>query len=126
MKKELFAFLVIITLLIGSISSLTHLNDLISQINTHIEYSLLYCSLDDYEAAHTEMEKALQLWNNSENYTHVFIRHSEVDTASDGFYDALSAIYDREKYEAEYQLKKLQYHTDSILRMEQISLRSIF
>lgn len=126
MKKELFAILTILLLLIGSVSSLIHLESLVSDLNTHIEYSLLYCSLDDYEAAHTEMGKALQKWNNAEGYTHIFIRHSEVDTTSDVFYDVLSAIHDREKYEAEYQLKKLKYHTESILRMERLTLRSVF
>lgn len=126
MKKELFAFITIILLIVGSIGNLTHLNQLISKLDTHIEYSLLYCSLDDYEAAHTEMTKAEQAWNEAKNYTHIFIRHSEVDAVSDIFYDTMSSILNREKREAEYQLKKLRYHTDTMLRMEQPSLRSVF
>jgi hypothetical protein len=126
MKKELCAAITLILLIMVAFGNLVHLNTLTEQITAHIDYSLLYCSLDDYAAAHTETQKALELLENSERYTHVFVRHTDVDSLSETFYDILSAIQNREKYEAEYLLEKLRYRTNNILKMEMISLGSIF
>ena len=126
MKKELFALLAILLLIIGSIGNVRHLIKTTNDISNHIYYSGLYCSLDDYTAANTEMNKALDIWESEENYTHVFIRHSEIDTISDVLYDTLSAINNREKYDAEFLLQKLQHHLDTLVKMERISIGSIF
>ncbi len=126
MKKELCAILMLLALFVGAVGNLLHLNQLMEQITNNIQYSMLYCSLEDYSAAHTETEKAIQLWENAESYTHVFIRHSEIDTMNDIFYDTLSAIENREKYEADCLLRKLQHFADNLLAMETPSLGSIF
>ena len=126
MKKEICAALALLLLFIGALSNLTHLNKIMEQIQTHIDYSLLYCSLEDYVAAHTETTKAKQIWEDEERYSHVFIRHSEIDKMNDIFYDVLSAIQSHEKYEAEYHLKKLQHYADNLVVMEQLSLGSVF
>ena len=126
MKKELCAILTILLLFVGGIGNLIHLNSLMEQITSNINYAKLYCSLEDYAAAHKETTKTMQLWKSSENYTKIFIRQSEIDSIYDILYDTLSAIEDREKYEADYLLQKLQYHADNLLTMEQISINSVF
>ena len=126
MKKELCAILTILLLIGGSIANLIHLDKTTDQISNHIRYGILYCSLDDYTAADKEMNKALEIWNTEEYYTHVFIRHCEIDTISDIIYDALSAINNHEKYESQFLLQKLQHHIDTLVKMEKISLGSIF
>lgn len=126
MKKELCAAITLSLLIAAAIGNLIHLENLMEKITNHINYSLLYCSLEDYSAAHTETSKAFQVWKNAENYTHIMIRHSDIDSINDIFFDILSALQNREKFEGEYLLKKLQHRTDSIINMESISLDSIF
>lgn len=126
MKKEICAIMTLIILCLGAIANVIHLNSLMDQITDHINYSLKYCSLEDYQAAHTETTKAMSAWKNAENYTHVFIRHTEIDKMNDTFWDILSAIKNKERYESEYQLLKLQHHANTIKSMEQLSLGSIF
>ena len=126
MKKELCAILTILLLIAGSVANLIHLNQTTEQISNHIRYGNLYCSLDDYSAANKEMSKALEIWSTEEYYTHVFIRHCEIDTICDLFYDALSSINNHEKYESQILLKKLQHRIDTLVKMEKISLGSIF
>ena len=126
MKKELFALLTVILLIAGSIGNLTHLNKTANQISDHIDYCAQYCSRDDFTSANKEIMKAIQVWENAEHYTHVFIRHSEIDSISDLFYDAQSAIQSLEKHEAKCMLEKLQHHANSLVRMEKLSLGTIF
>ena len=126
MKKELCAILALILLVAGAAGNLIHLNKLMEQITNHIDYSLLYCSLEDYAAAHTETTKAMQVWQGAENYTHIFIRHSEIDNMNDIFYDTLAAIKNKDRSESESMLEKLQHYTDNLIDMEQLSLGSVF
>ena len=126
MKKEVVATLTIILLFTGAMGNLIHLNRLMNQISTHINYSQLYCSLEDYEAAHTETAKAQQCWDNAKSYTHVFIRHSEIEKLKDVFFDIQSAIQNREGIEADNLLQKLQYYVDNLTTMEQLSIGSVF
>jgi hypothetical protein len=126
MKKEICAIITLIALCLGAIGNVIHLNTLMAQITNHINYSLKYCCLEDYQAVHTEISKAISVWTNAENYTHVFIRHTEIDKMNDMFFDILSAVKNKERYESEYLLLKLQHHADTIKSMEQLSLGSIF
>ena len=62
MKKELCAAITLLLLILAALGNLVYLTNLMEQISGHIEYSLLYCSLDDYAAAYNETNKALELW----------------------------------------------------------------
>ena len=126
MKKELLALLTIILLTAGAIGNLTHLNQTANQISDHIDYCVQYCSRDDYVSANTEILKAIQVWENAEHYTHVFVRHSEIDSISDLFYDAQSAIQGQQKHEAKCMLAKLKHHANSLVSMERVSIGTIF
>ena len=126
MIKEICAIVTLLMLITGAIATLIHLYDLMKQINLHAEYSALYCSLEDYRAAHEETTKALQLWNLSEGYTQVFIRYTDVDTVYDLFFELLKAIENRDKSDAMYFAKEIKHRTESILNTEKPSVESVF
>ena len=126
MKKEICAITTLLILVIGAIANFVHLHDLMEQINVHAEYSALYCSLEDYSAAHNETIKTLQLWTLAEEYTHVFIRYTDIDTIYDLFFDILRAVENREKFDAIYLTKELKHCTESIMNTEKLSLASVF
>ena len=126
MKKEICAIAILLILILGSLANLIHLNDLMEQINLHADYSALYCSLEDYNAAYEETTRALQLWNISDKYTQIFIRYTDVDTVYDLFFDLLKAIENREKSEAIYLVKELKHRTESIMDTEKLSFEGVF
>lgn len=126
MKKELCAALALILLIAAAAGNLLHLNNLMEQITEHIDYSLLYCSLEDYAAAHTETSKAYQVWKNAETHTKIMLQQNEIDSVNDIFFDIWTALQNREKHEGENLLRKLQSRTDSILSTEGITLGSVF
>ena len=126
MKKELFALITILSLIIISIAGYIHLSKLTNSISEHTNKAMSAVNQDNFELARTELNTALQLWNDDERYTHVFIRHSEVDTVSDTFYEALENICSNQKEEAQVSILKLMFHINSIQSMERITLRSVF
>lgn len=126
MKKEICAIMVLLLLFAGAIGNIIHLKQITEQISSNLNYALLYCSLEDYEAVYTETVKAQKSWTDAEKYTHVFIRHSEIDKINEIFYDILSAAQNKEKYETDFLLQKLQHFSNYLVKMETASVGSIF
>ena len=126
MKKEFFASLTILSLLLISIAGYIHLTKLTNSITEHTNKAMGAVSQANFELARTELNAALLLWNDDEQYTHIFIRHSEVDTVSDAFYEALGNVCSNQKEEAQISILKLMYHVNSVQSMERITLRSVF
>lgn len=126
MKKEICAIMVLLLLIAGAIGNIIHLKQITEQISSNLNYALLYCSLEDYEAVYTETVKAQKSWTDAEKYTHVFIRHSEIDKINEIFYDILSAAQNKEKYETDFLLQKLQHFSNYLVKMETASVGSIF
>lgn len=124
MKKELFAYLTLLGLLIGSAISILYLNKIVETMTTHVHAAEEACIQGNYALAEDELSSALQLWINIDEYSHIFIRHAEIDTATDAYYSALSAIQQKE-ISALADLQMVQYHISSILSMEKPSFKSI-
>lgn len=82
--------------------------------------------LNDYESAERAVDAALSLWLDAESYTHIFIRHVEIDACSDIFYEALEAVTAKEPEDTAVSIAKLRYHLESIATMERVSFGSIF
>ena len=126
MKKELFAITAFFALLLASVANLVHLRTLVTDIATHLDYTNMYCYQEDYTAAKAELSKAMSIWQNSEDYSHVFIRQTEVDDLTDLFYDLRISLAKSEKDEAMGLIEKLNHKCRMMIDMEQISLESIF
>ena len=126
MKKELIAALIILGLLVGSIVNLWYLKGLVDEISFHLAKATQACIAEDSVSADQEVNNALQIWLNADDYTHIFIRHSEIDAASDIFYDILSAINSNEHSSAQATIEQLTYHLNSIYTMELVTIRSVF
>jgi len=125
MKKELCAGAIILLLIAGSILNVCYLDRLSSEITGQIRQSQEACEREDYLTAEQELRDALDLWLASDGYTHIFLRHSEIDGTSDAFYDALSYLTDEDANGAQGAYEKLLYHIDSIVSMEHVTPRSI-
>ena len=126
MKKEILAALTIIGLLAGSVVNILHLESLIDEISVHLYESSLACETSNLSLAENEVRNALDLWLNADDYTHIFIQHSEIDAASDIFYDILSAINDEDSASAMASIEQLYYHLNSIYTTELVTFRSVF
>ena len=104
MKRELAAGLLLLALIGGAIYNIFYVGELVRDISA---------------------EKALQKWLGAERYTHIFVRHSEIDATADAFYDLMQSLSGGEYDGIEQAYSKLLYHLSSIATMEQISLGSI-
>lgn len=77
------------------------------------------------EEAELAAEEALGIWLDAESYSHIFIRHPEIDSCSDVFYELLDSIASQETQSIGRNIQKLRYHIRSIASMERLSPGSI-
>ena len=80
----------------------------------------------DGAAARSSIDAALLLWEEAEGYTHVFLRHSEVDGAADALFELAGSIYAMDREQSRALAELALYHLRSIQGMEHPGWGSIF
>lgn len=125
--KKAIAAAILLALLFGAAAwNIAHVDALTGSLTALAEEARAFCRAEDYAAAERSLREAIELWFASENYTHIMIRHSEVDSATDAFYAALETILTEDGDAAESAIDCLEAHLQSIDSMEHVSFRSVF
>ncbi len=126
MARETWALVLLLALAIISCWNIHTVNKLCDKIDAQLQTSETAAQSENWEDARQAMEKAVDTWLNAEKYTHVFIRHPEIDSCTDVLYEALSAVLEQDLTGLDATLQKLRYHIRSIAGMEQIRFGNIF
>lgn len=123
MKREYIAAVLLAALVVTSAWCIRKIDALTDEICLRAQAAERAAS--DPETAERELRQGLELWLANEGYTHVFIRHSEIDACTDAFYEALSTLPDGEADAFASACEKLVYHMRSVSGMEHVTLGSI-
>mgnify|MGYP003207552330 CR=1 FL=1 len=126
MKRELTAGIVLLLLAVGSWLNLNYLRNFTGSLTETLELSRAYCESEQYELAESELEKASDTWLAADGYTHIFIRHSEIDSTTDAFFELMSDVRSQDAQSAAGSYEKLLAHLSSLYTMERVTLGSIF
>ena len=126
MKREIAAGLLLLAMLAGSLLNLRYYDALTEQIRSELASSREAADSGDFEAARRLCRSAGELWLGSKKYTHVFIRHQEVDSTSDAFYELMQLLDEENAEGCGAAYNKLLYHIDSNDGMEHPTLGSVF
>ena len=125
MKRELAAIAILVLLIVGSWFNLCYLDSLTEGLEEKLLLSQNAAETGNMEIAEKALIDALDTWLNADGYTHIFIRHAEIDTISDAFYELYDTLLSGENDSLEAAYGKLIYHLDSVNEIEHLSLRSI-
>ena len=126
MKRELFAALLLAGLFAAALWSIGAMDRLRDEVEAHLERSEKAAVAGDYRRAEDELEAALRIWRGADGYTHVFIRHAEIDSTTDAFFETLRGLRARDGRELTASYDLLRHHLGCIDAMEHISLGSVF
>jgi hypothetical protein len=126
MKKEIFAVSLLLILFAGSLINIYFLNRLTGDLTDLVIRADESASKEDWGTAQETAEAAAEKWNRYDSYTHIFLKHSEIDSATDAFYELLENIYAQDAGGARGAAQKLTAHLTSLATMERIRLGSIF
>ena len=125
MKKEVIAGAVLALLIALSAWNIYSIDALTDSIGDSLRMSQALADIGDFDSAKTELDKGLRLWLNADGYTHIFLRHPEIDSTADAFYDLQQVLMQEDITACAAAYSKLKYHLASIDPMEHLSLGSI-
>ena len=124
MKRELAAGALLLLLMAGAWWNIRAVDRLTGELLAGLDASQAADEQGDHLAAQAALDKALNRWLEADSYTHIFIRHAEIDSTADAFYELQAQLLTGEG-NSSAAFDKLRYHLDSIQRMEHPSLGSI-
>ena len=119
MKREIAAGLVLLLLAIGSWFNLNYLREFTGVLEEQLALSRAYCNAGRFDLAEEVLSEA-------DGYTHIFIRHSEIDSTTDAFFELMSDVRSGDAESAAGSYEKLLAHLSSLYTMERVTLGSIF
>jgi len=126
MRKMIFASVLLALIFAGALLNLRYLNHYIGELQGDIAESRKSAEAGDLSGAEEKLWEAIDRWKAAEGYTHIFIRHSELDSATDAFYELLRDLYARDVQSAMGSYEKVMAHLSSIDNIERVRLGSIF
>lgn len=126
MKKEAFAAILLVLILALSLLNSKKLDSLTNQLTQIVENCNSAASNENWPQAQKGIEEAISTWKKNDSYTHIVLRHSEIDSMADDLYELKEHIYAHDAG-AVYGISGLvAAHLQSISSMEKIRLGSIF
>ena len=125
MKREYGAAALLILLFFLSMWNIRRIDTLTTDVGIALSKSLSAAEKLDFKAARKHLDEGMELWLDADEYTHIFIRHSEIDAATDAFFELREVLCQEELSAFTSAFGKLRYHLESISTMEKPSLGSV-
>ena len=124
MKRELAAGTLLALLIAGAWWNIRAVDRLTGDILAGLDTAQAAEARGQPEEAREALDKALKRWLEADRYTHIFIRHAEIDATADAFYELQSQLLSGEG-DSSAAYDKRRYHLESIRQMEHPGLGSI-
>ena len=126
MRKMYVGIIVLVLLFAATLLNVRYLDSRLNSLLEYVNEAEALAEEKNFASAARTLQEAIDCWNGMDGYTHIFIRHSEIDSATDAFYEYLSDLCGGDGGNAAGSCQKLKAHITSIITMEHISLGSIF
>lgn len=126
MKKELIAAVLLAVIFAGVMLNIRASEKIVSSLMSEVDAAYAQLQCGDNESAVKTIDRAIEHWLTLDGYTHIFIRHSEINSTTEAFFQFKSDIGSGDADAAEGSYGLLSETLRSIMTMEQISLGSIF
>lgn len=124
--KEIVAAALLIALFSLSLFNVRYLDNMVADLMELVDISESHAKSGDFEGAKTTLKTASERWTGADGYTHIVLRHSEIDAATDAFYELLGDIGEEDYGIAAGSYEKLKARLESLSGMEHLTLRSVF
>lgn len=126
MKKELFAVVILVLMILASIYNYRHLERITNDVLALVDRSLEQAETGNWDEARRLGEEAAQLWSSYDAYTHIFLRHAEIVDAVGALYDYLLQVYDENLNTAKAALDAARARFEHLVEIEKLRPGSIF
>lgn len=126
MKKEIVAALLLLLIFSGVLINIRINERIVSSLINEVDMSYENLKNGNEDKAMQQLDTAIEHWLNLDGYTHIFIRHSEINSTTEAFYGFRSDVGSGDADAANGSYGLLKETLLSLMTMEQISLGSVF
>lgn len=126
MRKELAAAVILALVFIGVLVNIKVAGNIILSLEEDVTAAYQSAEKGDFDRAKPQLDAAVEHWMSLDGYTHIFIRHSEINSTTEAYFQLKSDIYAEDMGAVEGSYGLLMATLDSLMTMEQLSLGSIF
>lgn len=126
MKKEIISALLLLLIFSGVLVNIRINERIVSSLINEVDMSYENLKNGNEDKAMQQLDTAIEHWLNLDGYTHIFIRHSEINSTTDAFYGFRSDVGSGDADAASGSYGLLKETLLSLMTMEQISLGSVF
>ena len=126
MKKELVALVLLTLIALGNIWNQRRLDSLIADLSALTEEAYAASRAQDWPGAERSARNAEEPWSAENRYTHIFIRHTDIDTLTEAFCDYRGALAGGDRGDILACYLRLNAGLGSLRSMETLSAGSIF
>lgn len=124
MKREIIAVILLLLIFVGALINIRANDRIVGDLESEVRQAYKSAQSGDTEKAKSLLSDAEEHWLSLDGYTHIFIRHSEIDSLTDAFFDFYSSL-DEEPSSIEGAYNRLIAHLESIRTMEHLRFGSI-
>lgn len=125
MKKEGLAITIILFVILGSVLNLRYLTSLIHELDAQTNEAVSEAEAENWTISEALASDVMMQWMKMDKYTHVFIRHGEIDAVTDAFCSLLGAIKSRETSDIFMAQLTLHSRLNELVEMERVTPGSI-
>ncbi len=126
MKKEIFAIALLIGIFAITLLNVHKIDTLKNELIELLSKSEECVQSGDWDGATEFAEKAMDHWNNANPYTHIFIRHQEIDGMTECFFNLLQEIYKEDSAGVQAAFPKVAMRIENIAHMEHLTIGTVF
>ena len=126
MKKELFAVVILVLMILASIYNYRHLERITNDVLALVDRSLEQAETGNWDEARRLAEEAARLWTSYDGSTHIFLRHSEITDAEGVLYNYLQQVYDENTRTAKAARDAARARLEHLVQVEKLRPGSIF
>ncbi len=126
MKKEIISALLLLLIFSAVLVNIRINERIVSSLINEVDMSYKNLKNGNKDKAMQQLDTAIEHWLNLDGYTHIFIRHSEINSTTDAFYGFRSDVGSGDADAANGSYGLLKETLLSLMTMEQISLGSVF
>ena len=126
MKKEIISALLLLLIFSGVLVNIRINERIVSSLINEVDMSYENLKNGNEDKAMQQLDTAIEHWLNLDGYTHILIRHSEINSTTDAFYGFRSDVGSGDADAANGSYGLLKETLLSLMTMEQISLGSVF
>lgn len=126
MKKEIISALLLLLIFSGVLINIRINERIVSSLINEVDMSYENLKNGNEDKAMQQLDTAIEHWLDLDGYTHIFIRHSEINSTTDAFYGFRSDVGSGDADAANGSYGLLKETLLSLMTMEQISLGSVF